>query len=74
MSDKGSLTIDVDDSDSLSLSEGNSSWGGCDDRQKPLAGFLVDVENFVPLGFPGVADKPVAPPPSPDVRHRACAC
>ena len=23
--------------------------------------FLVDVENFVPLGFPGVADKPVSP-------------
>ena len=24
-------------------------------------GFLVDVENFIPLGFPGVANQPVAP-------------
>ena len=24
-------------------------------------GFLVDVENFIPLGFPGVANKTVAP-------------
>ena len=47
---------DVDDSDSLSLSEGNSSTSSW-----RWMGFLVDVENFVPLGFPGVANQPVAP-------------